>query len=299
MDNKPLELEALLYVESMVARYGYLYVVMNYDTDGGDFCIFKEDAEDKRKVTLLRCQSKGRCISQRDSVIKIPKSYVRDDFLVFVYLKPENPDDAAAFLYTAEDIRTEWRDCDNEYRLYPSTGFIVNENNRKFLFNSDRSKIINYILDNCGKEESRYRIDALSASDFYFQIWQRKGYLPSVDYLREVNSEDFGYMGLSKSVFLLCAMVILNRNGDTSLSIDWAFYFLQQMNYYKGETDKYHVGNRYSSTAEITYHRTFVEELCSEDDELFGYHLYMGDEEESLDAYVWRYADDALDDLIS
>ena len=30
-DNKPLELEALRYIESKVARYGYEYEEMNYD----------------------------------------------------------------------------------------------------------------------------------------------------------------------------------------------------------------------------------------------------------------------------
>jgi len=89
MDTKPLELEALNYIESLVARYGYTFFNPNYDEKGGDFIINLEKEENI--YCGLKCQSKGRRISPNGSNVVIPKGYVVDGFLVFVYVRPENP----------------------------------------------------------------------------------------------------------------------------------------------------------------------------------------------------------------
>lgn len=104
MDTKPLEHEALHEIQSKMARFGYKYANINFDENGGDFYIIGEI--DNNRCVYLRGQSKGRSINNNSSNVVIPKDYVQDGFLVFVYVKPEDPDDVATFLYTTEDIKT-------------------------------------------------------------------------------------------------------------------------------------------------------------------------------------------------
>ena len=288
VDNKPLEHEALYCIISKVERFGHKSATVNFDKNGGDFYIF--EPIERNKCVYLRCQSKGRSVSSKGSNVKIDKTYVGDDFLVFVYVKPDDLDKVAVFLYTAEDIRTNWKDSGESYSLSLCRSFIDNGKNDEFLFNSNRAEIIKPLLKKYGKESKPEIIVAVSDSGFYYKMWQKTGGLPPLEYLRVVYDRDdiFDYIGTSKFVFLLCAIVIQNRENDTSLSIDWAFSILETFNHHGYRAEEYSIGERYSSYVGITYYKTFVDELCSETGELMGYHLHMADDEERLDMYVWR-----------
>ena len=82
--------------------------------------------------------------------------------------------------------------------------------------------------------------------------------------------------------------VVQNQTvNDSSMSIDWAFYYLKPL---EGDMEKkidFDAGKVYISNAEITYYKTKVEEMLKEG-ELLGYHLHIGDCEENVDAYVLR-----------
>lgn len=165
MDTKPLEHEALHEIQSKMARFGYKYANINFDENGGDFYIIGEI--DNNRCVYLRGQSKGRSINNNSSNVVIPKDYVQDGFLVFVYVKPEDPDDVATFLYTTEDIKTLWRENDNSYTLYLSKDFIYNGENNRFLFKKTRAKIVDNLLTIFGEESRQIYINAVSDSGFY------------------------------------------------------------------------------------------------------------------------------------
>lgn len=291
MDTKPLETEAMDYIRSKVARFGYKFAELNFDEDGCDFLIVKIIKKDKHyKYKCLRCQSKGRSIFPNASNIEIPKSYVGEDFLVFVYLKPEDVDSVADYMFTADDIKSRWNDKGETYYLYLDKDFIRKEKNNKFLFDKDRASIIQKLLTTVGSETNPDTVSALSDSDFYYKMWQKTGGLPPLEYLCKVSDDEYfaNLLNEPKFLFLICALIIQNRDSDFQFSVDWAFEPIKGMNICGGEKDGYVGGTTYFSDVAITYRNTWVKELNTESGELAGYHLHIGDKEESVDAYIWR-----------
>ena len=121
-------------------------------------------------------------------------------------------------------------------------------------------------------------------------MWQKTGGLPSLEYLCEVFDNEYIDILYNEPKFLLliCAQIIQNRDSDFRFSVDWAFAPIKVMNIHGSEKDGYVEGTTYFSDVAITYRNTWVKELISESGELAGYHLHIGDKEESVDAYIWR-----------
>lgn len=291
MDNKPLELEALNYVESKVASYGYSYADPNFDKDGGDFLILREMSDTSLKV--LRCQSKGRTLHRSNSNICIPEKYIRSSFLVFVYLRPLNPDDVKVYLYTGDDIKSKWKKGAGCYRLDIDKEFLYNKENNLYLLDNNRSSVIGKILDRLDGSYDYEQVSAISDTDFYFRMWQQMEVLPPLEYLRFLNdtSELLDLITTGKFIFMLSAIVVQNQKYDNSLSIDWAFVSLK---YSYCELEKeidFVQGRKYHSYVETLYRSTWVEEMLNDNNQLLGYHLHIGDKEEYIDAYVLRSGD--------
>ena len=287
MDNKPLELEALDCIKSKVASYGYKYANPNYDENGGDFLILKEKSNDDFLMLKFSCQSKGRRIFPNGSNICIPKGYVKSSLLVFVYLRPQNPDDSKVYLYTEEDIKSNWNTATDCYRLNIDKDFLQQQENDKFIFDYKRSSVIDEILDRKGKSIDGKQVSAISDSDFYFLMWQKMAILPPLEYLRFFNTIA-EFVRPEKFIFLLSAIVIQNQTvDDNSMRIDWAFFYLKSIEGDMEEKIDFVHGKEYFSNVAITYSKTWVEEMIKEE-ELLGYHLHIGDREEYVDAYVLR-----------
>ena len=292
IDNKPLELEALQYVQSLVARYGFNYADPNYDQKGGDFFIIEE--ESGNLCRLLRCQSKGRDVSNNESHVDIPIGYVVDDFLVFVYVKPGRLDETKTYLYTADDIKSLWNNNGRYYSLKLSKGFTNNNDNDKFLFDEDRSKIIGELLNSSSRKTNLKIIKALSESDFYFLVWQKTGILPSVEFLQNEfpdDDSDLFIFNLEKFVYLLCAAVIQSDKNEVSIPIDWAFFSLKNYFCDNIKIKGFKQGVKYYPYYAMIYHRTWVIEILDEEGRVGGYQLHLGDKEEAVEAYVMKDGD--------
>lgn len=288
MDTKPLELEALNEIESKVARYGYKYARINYDEDGGDLYIIEKC--EGNTLSYLRCQSKGRSIYPSHSSVVIPKSYISEDFLVFVYVKPMDLDDVETYLYTANDIVSVWEESEKSYSLYLSKDFISEKSNDKYLFKKDRALIIRELLTSVGRKQYADIVRAMSEIDFYFNMWRKTGGLPSIEYLRDLsnNEEMLEFVGMAKFVFLICALIIQNQENDISLSVDWAYSFIKNRSPITNEIQECKSGKTFFTYATITYYKTWVRELLSNEGNILGYQLHMADDEESVNACVWR-----------
>lgn len=285
MDTKPLELEALNYIESLVARYGYTYCNPNSDEKGGDFIIYIEKEENV--YCNLKCQSKGRKVFPNGSNVVIPKGYVADGFLAFVYVRPENPDETKTYMYTANDIQSSWKYDGKSYILFLPKDFTNKIENEKYYLNKERSKIIGILLESVSREIKCAEIQAV---ENYFSLWRKTGGLPSVEYLYDVfDNDDLSYiLDTTRFIFLLCALVIQNKDDNFSLSIDWAFLLLKDISYDNETVIEFNEGYTYFSNVATTYRKTWVREILSRDEQLLGYHLHMGDSEESIDAYVMK-----------
>lgn len=291
MDTKPIEQEALNHIQSLVARYGYKYANLNFDKKGGDFFIIEEAGEFVLK--FLTCQSKGRCVYPDGSNVRINQDYVEDNFLVFVYVKPENVDETQTYLYTAEDIKTVWGKTGHYYYLCLQKDFNSIKTNEKYLLNKERAQLIGRLLANFGRCKRDEIVLSISDSDFYYDMWQKTGGLPCIEYIRSVFAdEELSFMlSTGKFIFLLCASILQNNMSDYSLSIDWAFLYLKGFNYKDINVERFREGNKCFSDVAIAYSRTWVNDLLSNEGEQIGFHLHIGDSEESIDAYVLKDGD--------
>lgn len=285
MDTKPLELEALNYIESLVEKYGYNCYDPDCDKNGGDFLIMTEEQENV--YFGLKCQSKGRKVFPKGSNVVIPKGYVVDSFLAFVYIRPKDPDETKTYLYTANDIQTSWKDNGKSYVLYLPKDFTNRKENEKYYLNKERSEIIGILLESVSR---KIKYEEIRVAENFYSLWQKTGGLPSLEYLRDVfDKDDLSYIfDTKKFIFLLCALVIQHKDDDFSLSIDWAFLPLKNISDDTETVIESNKGHIYHSNVAITYYKTWVEEILSRDEQLLGYHLHMGDSEESIDAYVMK-----------
>jgi len=292
MDTKPLEKEAVSQITALLLKYGFKCADLSFDEDGADlFLIKKEERGTDVYWKCLRCQAKGRDVSRNSSNVRIPESYVRDDFLVFVYVKPEDVDSAQTYLYTAGDIQEVWGYKNGEYVLYLPKDFVFREENAKYLFNKSRREAIDELLKDVDNNLLTKDIKALTEADFYYRMWQKTGGLPPVEYLFDLFSNDnMSYlMDTEVFIFMLCASVVKNYDiFDQRLSIDWTFDCLKQFKTKEEESVELEEGRKYSSDVAIAFIRTFVRELVSTGKEIAGYHLHIADDEEAIDAYVMR-----------
>ena len=88
-------------------------------------------------------------------------------------------------------------------------------------------------------------------------------------------------------IFLLCLYVIHEEAGGF-FGIDWSMKYLKMIesNIFVN-TDLLEVKDTYRSDYGFTYHNTYVEKVISKHDaSVHGFHLHIGDKEESDDAYL-------------
>ena len=211
MDTKPLEKEAVSQITALLLKYGFKCAELSFDEDGADlFLIKKDDRGTDVYWKCLRCQAKGRDVSRNSSHVVILDSYVREDFLVFVYVKPEDVDCAKTYLYTASDIQEFWGNKSGEYDLYLPKDFVFREENEKYLFNKSRKVVIDDLLKDVDNDLLTKDVNALTEAEFYFRMWQKTGGLPPVEYLIDLFSNDnMSYlMDTEVFVFMLCASYI-------------------------------------------------------------------------------------------
>ena len=133
-DNKPLEEQAELTVRHHLIKHGFSIAKPSYDTQGGDILIIEKPNEQFSKI--LKVQSKGRTLGKNGTNVRIPISYVTDDFILFIYLVKEDNSD---FLYVlfAKDIK-QWTSNGKEYTLSITEKSIEKEYMTKNLVSEDK-----------------------------------------------------------------------------------------------------------------------------------------------------------------
>ena len=141
-DNKPLEEQAELAVKHHLIKHGFSIAKPSYDTQGGDILIIEKPNEQFSKI--LKVQSKGRTLGKSGTNVRIPISYVTDDFILFIYLVKEDNSD---FLYVlfAKDIK-QWTSNGKEYTLSITESFIEKEYMIKKLLSDNKISQIKELL---------------------------------------------------------------------------------------------------------------------------------------------------------
>jgi len=110
-DTSVREHEAETRVAHELLRHGILVAKPYFDRRGADL-LAMVDVDGGARFIPVQC--KGRSLEGSESTsVRIPKSYVGDDFAVFLYLR--HPDGAtnSLYLFFADDIR-RWHEADSD-----------------------------------------------------------------------------------------------------------------------------------------------------------------------------------------
>ena len=156
MDTNQLEKQAENYISSQLSKFDFLVSKPLYDKNGCDLQILDHASNPTR---LLRIQSKGRSISN-DTNVEIPKKYVNDNFVLFVYLIDENRNEHL-YAFFDEQIKLFPSDAKHYNIFFPKKTF-----GKRFadnLFSMDYAGKIRELLNKTKiKKETTLIIDCFS-----------------------------------------------------------------------------------------------------------------------------------------
>lgn len=125
IDNKPLEEEAENFIKSKLLRYGFNLAKPSFDIKGADLIVL--DNIDSQYSKILKIQSKGRTLKKTSNSIKIHESYVKDDFIVFLYaIDEEDKEKDYLFVFFKEDIKS-WNKTNDNYVLSFTSNSILKD----------------------------------------------------------------------------------------------------------------------------------------------------------------------------
>lgn len=283
-DTKPLEKEALNLIHYKLQKFGYQYAELSFDEDGVDGIIYDEDHNLKK---FLRFQAKGRSIITNSSHVKIKKEYLFEQLVCFVYIVTDDEEENHLYMFTSEDI-CKWNQDDNFYILYIGKGFTSDTAYDRFRFNKQRASILSDLIQE--QEEVSYKIDLddLDLVKLSYNLWKNYGSLIDASLLAKIDEDNNIFIySTPVGIFLLCLYVIHEEAGGF-YGIDWSLQYLKMIES-NGfiNTDLFEVTDTYRSELGYCYHNTYVEKvICKNDSSVYGFHLHIGDYEESADAYL-------------
>lgn len=177
MDNKPTEKLGESFIKSRLLKYDFdTHSELSYDKDGTDLIITQK--VDNTTLSYIKIQSKARKLNKTTS-IKIPKSYVNENFVLFIYIIDNEKEE---YLYSIfeEDYKI-FREKENEYVLSISrttltkklSPYIFDKNKAerlKSLFEKFKKKsFTTLIIDGIFLKES-----IVKTNKFYSEYWKRE-----------------------------------------------------------------------------------------------------------------------------
>lgn len=181
-DNKPIEKQAENYLKSQLSKFEFNYQEPSYDKNGSDLTII-EDYKAK-KTRLLNIQSKGRTVSNQTTNVKIPKKYVNERFILFIYTVDEKKIENL-FMFLPSDINRWKLNSKNEYTLSFNKNKIEEKYFQEKKFDKSKSDELRNILTRSEiKDYTTILIDGVflekaikNTIDTYSKIWEKKNFL--------------------------------------------------------------------------------------------------------------------------
>ena len=142
MDTSTLENIAEDFISHKLQQQGLLVAKPKSDRLGTDLLVFAEIADG---VKFCRIQNKGRSlINSKSSHIEIPKDYVTNGFLVFLYLELTH-ESCDLYVFFPKDIMGWNQTPKNEYQLNFSASNVKDKLN-PYLFDSSKVKLIENLI---------------------------------------------------------------------------------------------------------------------------------------------------------
>lgn len=187
MDNKPLEEQAENYLKSQLIKFDFNLAKPSFDKYGSDLIIV--DKINKGKTKILLIQSKGRSLkNEMFSNVKIPKTYVKKNFVLFIYTIDETKDESL-FMFNSKDIK-EWNLNKNNYQLNFNKKKILSNYFSVKKFDNVLAQKLHKTLENTEiKNYTSIIIDGIFldkaikiTTNLYSKIWPEKEYItPSLN----------------------------------------------------------------------------------------------------------------------
>ncbi|MCP4117399.1 MAG: hypothetical protein GY737_18800 [Desulfobacteraceae bacterium] len=143
MDTKPLEIESESYIQHELLKFGFKVTKPTFDTDGADLLII-DDVQNKF-TKFLKVQCKGRTLKSNGNHIEIPKEYVTENFVVFLYVRCENFE-SCLFSFFYQDI-VQWNIRNNKYIFNFTFSKLTSQEIVKNKFRHETVKIIKEKLE--------------------------------------------------------------------------------------------------------------------------------------------------------
>jgi hypothetical protein len=189
-DNKPLEKEAKDHISKLLRRSGFLVADPYFDIKGSDLIILF-DLEKKIKIGII--QSKGRTVKKdQPSNVRIPQKYIKDNFIVFVYvIKEYNPvQEEYVYCFFEEDINN-WTKNKKDFVLNIPVDFNEKDSFKEKLYSTNIGEKIKVMLKPDDNIIMEY-LNELDISDKALGLWYSEGLIPSLDHLQKIyySSED-------------------------------------------------------------------------------------------------------------
>ncbi len=133
MDTKPLEIQAEDLIKHKLLKFDFLVVKPTFDKEGADLLIIKDISQ---KVTpFVKIQCKGRTID-KNSNVAIPKSYVEENFIIFLYVEIKETKEDFLYVFFKEDIE-KWKNLGDNFQLTIPKSFNENKDFKEKAFNEN------------------------------------------------------------------------------------------------------------------------------------------------------------------
>lgn len=287
-DNKPLELEALNHICGKIGKINLKYAHPNYDQNGGDIIIQKDIDENTFKY--INAQFKGRNISSKNSSIVIKKSYVKDNFVLFVYLKIENDLNDYLYCFFSDDI-INWNLNQNNYRLDISKHTIRDKTLDSFSFSNDRVQKLYSILDEqVEKHNLIIEYKKRDLIDNSINLWNITNSLPDSN-LAEwlLDNIDFKNTYRYQDVFIACLAFMHSNELKSKAGIDYMFHSLSMHNSrLDGEISNIEIIDEFTNDWLVTYNKSKLQilKLNYNNNKHNALKLIFGDNEERIECLL-------------
>jgi len=144
MDTTLMEKTAEDLIAYKLQRAGILVSKPKFDQEGADLLALME-VKDGAKFCRIQC--KGRAlINSLNSSIKIPKKYVTDSFVVFLFVEDGNEESNHLFAFFSDDIQ-EWNLNSNDEFVLSLTKSKFQESLKKYAFSNSTIEKIKSIIN--------------------------------------------------------------------------------------------------------------------------------------------------------
>jgi hypothetical protein len=224
-DNKPLEEQAENYVKSQLLKFDFNVMKPSFDKMGSDLIII--DNLKKQNTRLLKVQSKGRTIGDKNTNVKIPKTYVQNDFILFIYAIDSEKNESC-FLFFPEDIK-QWKTNGEEYVIYFNDSKILTDYFQDRLFNHRLAdQIWNLLLMTEIKKYTSVIIDGIflekaiiQTIQTYQEIWPDKKFCkPELNRVIEIILNQYDHFKSEKKGINCYLLISDSYDFENAVAID-------------------------------------------------------------------------------